>query len=169
MCLADYKDREPLPALITFPAIAAQGAGSAIDSSSFSSIQDVMGFRLDQHSPQPQVLRSPRRDMRSDAPALVCSAGVWESAAGGWTLRTYEREYCRVVRGKIAVHDKRGRKWEFAAGSAFLLLKGFEGTVEVIESAQIVYMVFSLPDGCALDWCMVSEGRTALGQERVAN
>jgi uncharacterized cupin superfamily protein len=169
MCLADYKDREPLPALITFPVLDTLGVAKGTEVAPFSTLQDVMGFRIDQLAPALSTVRSPRRDMRSDAPALVCSAGVWESSAAIWTLRTYEREYCRVVRGKIAVKDKRGRQWEFAAGSAFLLLRGFEGSVEVIESAQIVYMVFSLPEGCALDWCMVSEGRTALGQERIAN
>lgn len=169
MCLADYQDREPLPALITFPALGLPDARAETESASFSSIQDVMGFRIDRQAAQAPSVRSPRRDMRSDAPALVCSAGVWESSLACWTLRTYEREYCRVVRGKISVRDKRGRQWEFAAGSAFLLLRGFEGTVEVTESAQVVYMVFTLPEGCALDWCMVSEGRTALGQERVAS
>jgi uncharacterized cupin superfamily protein len=164
MCLADaYKEREPLPALITFPVLAG--------------IQDVMGFRLEQGSAQGSVIgsgvdvtvRHHRRDLRSDGPALVCSAGVWEAIVSQWTMRTYEREYCRVVKGQVRVSDRRGRHWEFAAGSAFLLLRGFEGTIDVIEPTQIVYMVFSLPDGCALDWCMVSEGRTALGQERLTN
>jgi uncharacterized cupin superfamily protein len=153
MCLADaYREREPLPALITFPVL--------------SGIQDVMGFRLEQGAASEPALRHPRRDMRSDGPALVCSAGVWNAVASLWNLRTYEREYCRVVQGRVRVLDRRGRQWEFLAGSAFLLLRGFEGTLEVIEPSQIVYMVFSLPEGCALDWCMVSEGRTALGQER---
>jgi len=156
MCLADaYKEREPLPALITFPVL--------------SGIQDVMGFRLEQGSVSDTQSRFPRRDMRSEGPSLVCSAGVWDAVASQWTLRTYEREYCRIVQGLVRVADKRGRQWEFSAGSAFLLLRGFEGTLEVIEPSQIVYMVFSLPEGCALDWCMVSEGRTALGQDRLAS
>jgi uncharacterized cupin superfamily protein len=159
MCLADvYKEREPLPALITFPVL--------------SGIQDVMGFRLEQGQANEsfagaQHARFPRRDLRSDGPTLVCSAGSWDAVASQWTLKTYEREYCRIVQGRVRVSDRRGRQWEFLAGSAFLLLRGFEGTLEVIEPSQIVYMVFSLPEGCALDWCMVSEGRTALGQDKL--
>lgn len=154
MCLADvYRDREPLPALITFPVL--------------TGIQDVMGFRLDQHAALESRPRNARRDLRADAPFMVCSAGLWESAMGQWKMRSYEREYCRVVQGRIRVRDQREREWQFAAGSAFLLLSGFEGTLEVLEPAQIVYVVFSMPEGCALDWCMVSEGRTALGQERL--
>jgi uncharacterized cupin superfamily protein len=156
MCLADvYKEREPLPALITFPVL--------------SGVQDVMGFRLDHSNRVDTPVRSPRRDLRGESPALVCSAGLWEAVISQWSMRTYEREYCRVVRGLVRILDRHGRQWEFTGGSAFLLLRGFEGTIEVIEPAQIVYMVFSLPDGCALDWCMVSEGRTALGQDRIAN
>jgi uncharacterized cupin superfamily protein len=156
MCLADlYKAREPLPALVSFP--------------SLSGIQDVMGFRLDQRSSIDSPARGARSDMRNDAPALVCSAGMWEAAVSQWTLRTHEREYCRIVQGRVRVMDRLGRTWEFAAGSAFLLLRGFEGVLEVMEPTRVVYVVFSLPDGCALDWCMVSEGRTALGQERLTN
>src|SRR5689334_21436515 len=149
MCLADvYKEREPLPALITFPVL--------------SGIQDVMGFRLDQTGAVDHSSRA-RRDLRADTPTLVCSAGVWECAVSRWTLRAHEREYCRVARGSVRIHDQRGRQWEFTSGSAFLLLRGFEGVLEALEPSQIIYMVFSLPEGCALDWCMVSEGRTALG------
>jgi len=154
MCLADvYKEREPLPALITFPVL--------------TGIQDVMGFRLDTPGGVDRQMRAPRRDMRSDTPFMVCSAGLWEATSSQWKLRTHEREYCRVVRGWVRISDRRERRWEFKGGSAFLLLSGFEGRMEVIEPTQIVYMVFSMPDGCALDWCMVSEGRTALGQERL--
>jgi hypothetical protein len=153
MCLADvYKDREPLPALITFPVL--------------SGIQDVMGFRLDGADRIDRRVGL-RRDLRDDLPHLVCSAGLWSAVPGQWTLRAHEREYCRLVSGRVRVQDRRGRRWEFAAGSAFLLLHGFDGVLEVIEPSQVVYVVFTLPEGCALDWCMVSEGRTALGQERV--
>jgi uncharacterized cupin superfamily protein len=154
MCLADvYKEREPLPALITFPVL--------------SGIQDVMGFRFDGTSDRDHHIKTHRRDLRADAPTMVCSAGVWEAVASEWRVRTHEREYCRLVRGRVRVTDRRGREWQFASGSAFLLLRGFEGVLEVIDPAQIVYVVFSMPEGCALDWCMVSEGRTALGQERL--
>ena len=154
MCLADvYQQREPLPALITFPVL--------------PGIQDVMGFRFDGSNQSDRGARTHRRDLRSDAPTMVCSAGIWEAMPSEWRVRTHEREYCRVVQGRICVSDRRDRKWPFSAGSAFLLLRGFEGEIEVIEPTQIVYVVFSMPDGCALDWCMVSEGRTALGQERL--
>jgi uncharacterized cupin superfamily protein len=143
MCLADlYREREPLPGIITFPAI--------------SGIQDVMGFRIGH----------PRRDARAEAPAVVCSAGVWESVIACWQLRAYEREYCRIVQGRLRIADYRGRSWEFAAGSAFLLLRGFNGKLEVLDPVQIVFVVFTLPEDGALDWCMTGEGRTALGQER---
>jgi uncharacterized cupin superfamily protein len=143
MCLADlYREREPLPGIIVFPPI--------------SGIQDVMGFRVGH----------PQRDPRTEAPAVVCSAGVWESVIAGWQLRAYEREYCRIVQGRLRIADNRGRSWDFAAGSAFLLLRGFNGRMEVLDPVQIVFVVFTLPDDGALDWCMTGEGRTALGQER---
>ncbi len=145
MCLSDlYREREPLPGLVTFPAL--------------GGIQDVMGFRL--------VESESQRENR-DSASIVCSAGVWDSPGGQWKLRTYEREYCRVVRGRVGIADQRGRHWHFGVGSAFLLLKGFQGAMEVIEPTQIVFVVFSLPDGGALDWCMTAEGRTALGRDRV--
>jgi uncharacterized cupin superfamily protein len=115
-----------------------------------------MGFRIGH----------PQRDSRNDAPAVVCSAGVWESVIADWHLRAYEREYCRIVQGRLRVSDYRGRAWEFAAGSAFLLLRGFNGKLEVLDPVQIVFVVFTLPEDGALDWCMTGEGRTALGQER---
>jgi uncharacterized cupin superfamily protein len=124
-----------------------------------SGIQDVMGFRIEQG----------RRDTQKESAALVCSAGVWESTLSSWCVRSFEREYCRIVQGRIRVADRHGRSWEFAAGSAFLFLRGFEGKLEVLDPVQIVYVVFSLPDYGALDWCMTSEGRTALGQERHTN
>jgi uncharacterized cupin superfamily protein len=146
MCLADlYREREPLPGIIVFPAV--------------SGIQDVMGFRVGH----------PTRDPRAEAPAVVCSAGVWESVLACWQVRVYEREYCRIVQGRLRIADNRGRSWEFSAGSAFLLLRGFNGKLEVLDPVQIVYVVFTLPEDGALDWCMTGEGRTALGQERFAN
>jgi uncharacterized cupin superfamily protein len=148
MCLADlYPMREPLPGLIAFPQIA--------------EIQDVMGFRLEPRAPDLG------KRARRDGPALLCSAGVWTGVLGRWRLNCIEREYCRVVQGSVRVDDKHGRRWEFHAGSAFLLLRGFDGELEVLDPAQVVYMVFSLPDGGALDWCMTSEGCTALGRERL--
>jgi len=98
---------------------------------------------------------------------MVCSAGLWEATSSRWKLRAHEREYCRVVHGSVRIADRCERQWEFRFGSAFLLLSGFEGLLEISEPTQIVYMVFSMPEGCALDWCMASEGRTALGQERL--
>ncbi len=143
MCLADlYREREPLPGIITFPVL--------------SGIQDVMGFRIN-HA---------QRDSSADTSAMVCSAGVWESVIACWQLRAYEREYCRIVQGRLRIADNRGRSWEFAAGSAFLLLRGFNGKMEVLDPVQIVYVIFTLPENGALDWCMTGEGRTALGQER---
>ena len=143
MCLSDlYREREPLPGIIAFPA--------------FSGIQDVMGFRVG-HS---------HGGAHAEPPAVVCSAGLWESVLATWRVSVYEREYCRIVQGRVRILDNRGRSWEFAAGSAFLLLRGFTGKLEILDPVQIVYVVFTLPENGALDWCMTGEGRTALGQER---
>jgi len=153
MCLADlYREREPLPGIVAFPVL--------------SGIQDVMNFRLD------GAATDARRDSRGSpvaAPSLMCSAGVWESTLSRWRLRAFEREYCRVVQGCVRIGDQRGRSWEFAAGSAYLLLRGFQGEIEVLDPVRIVYVIFSLPEGGALDWCMTSEGRTALGRDRLEN
>lgn len=159
MCLADlYRDREPLPGLITFPTI--------------DGIQDVMGFRFDndrRDSPGLDRGRSTgmHSDRQNDTNVMVCSAGVWRSLPSRWQLRAFEREYCRLIQGELHIEDRTGRRWDFSTGSAFLLLRGFIGSLEVVQPAVVAYTVFALPIGGALDWCMTGEGRTALGQEQI--
>jgi uncharacterized cupin superfamily protein len=138
---------EPLPGLVPFPRV--------------HGIQDVVGFRI-----MPVETKSRRSE---EGASMTCSAGVWECTESKWQLNPYEREYCRVVSGEVTIGDRHGRRWTFAADSAFLLLRGFRGHLEVVHPARIVFVVFSLPDTGALDWCMTAEGRTALGRDRIEN
>lgn len=141
MCLADFCSvREPLPGLVTFP--------SPDDG------QHVMSFRLSEW----------RRDAYAEPPGLICASGVWSSAPTDRALRSQHREYCRVDLGRVRIADRHGRSWEFAAGEAFLLLRGFDGRIQVIESTRIFHITFTLPDASALDWCMSSDACTSLGQ-----
>jgi len=114
----------------------------------------VMAFRL----------RESQRDPFSDPPALSCTSGMWVSPPSTRDLRSEHREYCRIIRGRVRVADRFGRSWEFNAGQAFLLLRGFAGQLCVIESTEIFRVTFKLPDASALDWCKSGGERTALGQ-----
>jgi uncharacterized cupin superfamily protein len=42
----------------------------------------------------------------------------------------------------VALEDAAGRRWEFAAGEAFVVPAGFEGSWEVIEDCTKFYAIF---------------------------
>lgn len=155
MCLADLCSvREPSPALLSFP-LAPDDQSTA--SSENMGVQDVMAFRM----------RDVRRDPYSEPPLLLCSADVVSSECGHAPLHANHREYWRVLRGRVRIEDRHGRAWEFASGQSFMLLRGFEGRIQVIEPVQMVHVIFALPAQTALDWCTALKARTGLGQTAV--
>jgi uncharacterized cupin superfamily protein len=69
-------------------------------------------------------------------------AGRWSSSPGKWRIRYTESEFCCLTRGRVALENLAGGRWEFSAGAAFVVPAGFEGTWEVIEECTKFYAIF---------------------------
>ena len=75
-------------------------------------------------------------------PTQQFHSGVWSSTRGKWRIRYTESEFCCLTRGRVALENPEGRRWEFAAGEGFLVPAGFSGTWEVIEDCTKFYAIF---------------------------
>jgi uncharacterized cupin superfamily protein len=69
-------------------------------------------------------------------------AGRWSSSPGKWRIRYTESEFCCITRGRVALQNARGDRWEFGPGAGFVVPAGFEGTWEVIEDCTKFYAIF---------------------------
>jgi uncharacterized cupin superfamily protein len=69
-------------------------------------------------------------------------AGRWSSTRGKWRIRYSESEFCCLTKGRVALENQAGDRWEFTAGQAFVVPSGFEGTWEVIEECTKFYAIF---------------------------
>jgi uncharacterized cupin superfamily protein len=69
-------------------------------------------------------------------------AGIWSSTPGKWRIRYTESEFCCLTKGRVVLENKDGQRWEFAAGAAFVVPSGFEGTWEVLEECTKFYALF---------------------------
>ena len=69
-------------------------------------------------------------------------AGRWSSTRGTWRIRYSESEFCCLTRGRVALSNAAGERWEFGPGDAFVVPAGFEGTWEVIEDCTKFYAIF---------------------------
>ena len=69
-------------------------------------------------------------------------AGRWSSTRGKWRIRYSESEFCCLTRGRVALENLAGERWEFGAGQAFVVPAGFEGSWEVIEDCTKFYAIF---------------------------
>ncbi len=69
-------------------------------------------------------------------------AGIWSSTPGKWRIRYTESEFCCLTKGRVVLENKDGQRWEFAAGAAFVVPSGFEGTWEVLEQCTKFYALF---------------------------
>lgn len=69
-------------------------------------------------------------------------AGRWSSTPGRWRVRYTENELCLMTSGRVALQGETGERLEFAAGDAFIVPAGFEGTWEVLEACSKVYAIF---------------------------
>ena len=69
-------------------------------------------------------------------------AGRWSSSPGKWRIRYTESEFCCLTRGRVALENTRGDRWEFGTGAAFVVPAGFEGTWEVLEDCTKFYAIF---------------------------
>jgi uncharacterized protein len=68
--------------------------------------------------------------------------GRWSSTRGKWRIRYSESEFCCLTRGRVALENLEGAKWEFGPGDGFLVPAGFAGTWEVIEDCTKFYAIF---------------------------
>jgi uncharacterized cupin superfamily protein len=69
-------------------------------------------------------------------------SGVWSSTRGKWRIRYSEQEFCCLTRGRVALENSLGQRWEFGPGEGFLVPSGFTGTWEVIEDCTKFYAIF---------------------------
>jgi len=77
----------------------------------------------------------------SDA-TLQFHSGTWSSTAGTWRIRYSESEFCCLTRGRVALENLGGQRWEFGPGEGFVVPAGFEGTWQVIEECTKFYAIF---------------------------
>lgn len=75
-------------------------------------------------------------------PTQQFHSGRWSSTRGKWRIRYSESEFCCLTRGRVALEDSAGRRWEFGVGEGFVVPAGFEGTWEVIEDCTKFYAIF---------------------------
>ena len=69
-------------------------------------------------------------------------AGRWSSTTGRWRVRYTENELCVLTAGRVALQGAAGERFVFAAGDAFIVPAGFEGTWEVLEECSKIYAIF---------------------------
>jgi len=69
-------------------------------------------------------------------------AGRWSSTPGRWRVRYTENELCVLTSGRVVLESSDGKRHAFAAGDAFVIPAGFEGTWEVLEACVKIYAIF---------------------------
>ncbi|MDR8524876.1 cupin domain-containing protein [Shewanella fidelis] len=68
--------------------------------------------------------------------------GVWRSEIGTWKVAYSEHEYCEILSGSSKVTDINGHSITVKTGDRFVIPAGFEGTWEVLDNCQKVYVIF---------------------------
>ena len=90
------------------------------------------------------IAGSPRQEVRtyfSDTTQQF-HTGVWSSTRGKWRIRYSESEFCALTRGRVALENLAGERWEFGPGEGFVVPAGFDGTWEVIDDCTKFYAIF---------------------------
>lgn len=68
--------------------------------------------------------------------------GRWSSTPGKWRVRYTESELCVITEGRVTIESVTGERQQFAAGDAFVVPAGFEGTWTVHEDCSKFYAIF---------------------------
>jgi uncharacterized protein len=68
--------------------------------------------------------------------------GRWSSTRGKWRVRYSENELCVIVAGRVEIENSAGERHTLAAGDAFVVPAGFEGTWTVLEECTKFYAIF---------------------------
>jgi uncharacterized cupin superfamily protein len=108
--------------------------------------------RLDGHV-EAEISAPPTKRLLAGAPELQVRnffadgtqqffAGRWAATRGKWRVHYTENELCVMTAGRVVLESADGGRWGFAAGDAFVVPAGFEGTWEVIEDCAKIYAIF---------------------------
>lgn len=68
--------------------------------------------------------------------------GRWRSDIGNWKVSYTEHEYCCILKGKSRLTDLEGNVVELTAGDHFVIPAGFEGSWEVLEPCEKIYVIY---------------------------
>lgn len=68
--------------------------------------------------------------------------GRWSSGPGKWRVRYTENELCVLTAGRVTIEGAAGVRESFAAGDAFVVPRGFEGSWTVHEECVKLYAIF---------------------------
>jgi len=68
--------------------------------------------------------------------------GRWSSSPGKWRVRYTENELCVITAGRVTIENVAGERQSFAAGDAFVVPAGFEGSWTVHEECTKFYAIF---------------------------
>jgi uncharacterized protein len=68
--------------------------------------------------------------------------GRWSSTCGSWRVRYTENELCVITAGRVMIESATGERRTFAAGDAFVVPAGFEGSWTVLEECSKFYAIF---------------------------
>lgn len=68
--------------------------------------------------------------------------GRWSSSPGKWRVRYTESELCVLTAGRVTIESNTGEQQSFAAGDAFVVPAGFEGTWTVHVECVKLYAIF---------------------------
>ncbi|AKI01031.1 putative enzyme of the cupin superfamily [Hoeflea sp. IMCC20628] len=70
---------------------------------------------------------------------LYC--GIWQSTPGTWRISYDEWEYCHILEGISVISEDGGEAVTVKAGDSFILLPGFKGSWQVIETTRKDYVI----------------------------
>ncbi|MCC6140087.1 MAG: DUF861 domain-containing protein [Nitrospira sp.] len=96
------------------------------------------GQRAGADSGDPQIATKPL------APEANGNAGIWECQPGGWpVINRPDTEFAYIISGKARLTDEEtGEVREIEGGDLVLLLPGWTGRWDIIETVRKVYAIY---------------------------
>jgi uncharacterized protein len=67
--------------------------------------------------------------------------GTWQASKGKWAVAYTEWEYCHIISGDAVLTDEAGNSRSIKAGDSFVIEPGFNGTWEVPEFINKLYVI----------------------------
>lgn len=86
----------------------------------------------------------PQLGLRTLAPAAAGNLGIWECQPGGWpVVNRPDTEFTYIVSGRARLtDDATGTVTEITGGDLVILLPGWSGRWDVIETVRKVYAIY---------------------------